>query len=563
MVARLVAFARYLARSVLTIIALVAFAIVFPIVRWVVPSKGPRLLRWLLERMGGGFLKLGQVLAMRFDLLPAAYYRELMSLLDRAPRLRFEKIRAVIEADLGAPLTTLFASFDRKPLAAASIAQAHAAELADGQRVVVKVKRPDAERMFKTDLQNFARIARVAQWLGIGGKLDLVGLARQVSRLTSEELDFRREAFNCDHMRELLASDSVDHRAPHVFFSHCGKQVITMERFEGIWLSDLLRAVQANDRAKLDDYRARGADPQRISRLVFRSVMEQCFHHRMFHADPHAANMIVLEGGTLGLIDFGMIGRFDEKLWAEQIRAVQAVFEGNLGDAYESLLSLVGVSATKELEDFETEVKDLFWTWRAAARSPHATIVEKSYGFFFLRIANAVRKIGLRLPGDLMRYYRAQIVSEMSVYGLDPQLDLVGEFERFISDERERYVNELVIDGPHRLLTTAAIDVPAASRAMLDFVRYRLPDLGKSEVRSLSGLERMFDLSLTYMQRLGWISCALALGIATGVITRVFPQATWAEPTSGIGTWWWVVAGGAAVIAWYTRRMRAQLRGPE
>jgi ubiquinone biosynthesis protein len=130
-----------------------------------------------------------------------------------------------------------------------------------------------------------------------------------------EELDFRREARNIESMHKRMACDDIDHYAPKIYPSLCGERVITMEQINGVSVSEIIAALEADDQPALNAWAAAGVSPRRSARLLMRSVLEQTMRHRLFHADPHAANLILTEGGTLAWVDFGMLGSLDERLW--------------------------------------------------------------------------------------------------------------------------------------------------------------------------------------------------------------------------------------------------------
>jgi predicted unusual protein kinase regulating ubiquinone biosynthesis (AarF/ABC1/UbiB family) len=181
------------------------------------PTAGPRVLRWYFQTSGATFVKLGQLLATRYDLLPAAYCEELATLLDSLPPEPLRRIVATIERDLGRPLATCFEDFELAPLASASVAQVHGARLLGGERVVVKVLRPGIEQRFRVDFFYFRLIAWFIHRLGVLPNVDLREIVRELRKLSSEETDLRREARNLREMHDLTASDDIDHYAPEVY----------------------------------------------------------------------------------------------------------------------------------------------------------------------------------------------------------------------------------------------------------------------------------------------------------------------------------------------------------
>src|ERR1700730_9306059 len=194
----------------------------------------PVVLRRYLQACGGGFVKLGQVLAMRYELFPEAYCDELAKLLDQVSPVPLSTIEGVIAEDLARPLGACFGSFEASPLGSASIAQVHAAHLSTGEPVAVKVIRPGIVRTLRIDLAYLGIVGGFSRRFGILSRLNLEAMARELSQLTLEELDVRREARNADLFHHLMAEDEVDHYAPRVYFGLSGRRVITMERIEGV-----------------------------------------------------------------------------------------------------------------------------------------------------------------------------------------------------------------------------------------------------------------------------------------------------------------------------------------
>lgn len=546
----------YLVRSLLAGIATAVFLPTFAVVRFVAPSAAPRYLRWFLQTLGGGFAKLGQMLAMRFDLLPPAYYDELRKILDRLPRVDVRTIRKVIAADLGRAIDDIFDSFEDVPIGSASIAQAHRAVLPGGRRVVVKVMRPRIREILGADLANLDFISRFLQLIGVFRNRDLSRIIREIKRYTLEELDFRREAFHAQALHDLMNADDIDHYAPHPYFEACGARVITLEELSGVWLSDLVAAIDRGDQARLAAWAADGVAPRRVARVLNRSTLEQAYRHRTFHADPHAGNVLVLRGGTVAYIDFGIIGELDEDLRLKQERLVFHLINGELHAAYLMLLGAIELDGHHSLEEFEIAVKAEFSEYLLRIRSGHALPAEKSVGRVFIAISNAIRRLDLRMPAKLTRFYRAQIIVDMLVFKLYPELDPVAEFTEFWEDEGRRRLREhckLAINQAQ--LGNTLVAVPRALRALTDFLQFQVPRITDEYRNVLSTFERGLLLGLGYL-RTGLLLTALV----------VLAIHWWPKRLAFIGTTWWVDdywllwAAGLLLVGYGVGRMAQQLR---
>ncbi len=261
----------------------------------------PLHLRLALEELGTTFIKLGQILSTRADLLSPEYLVELRKLQDSAPPVAFAEIQQAIVSELGQPIEKLFAEFDSVPLAAASIGQAHAATLWDGTEVVVKVRRPGVVEQVNEDLEILKELAATASrhW-DFADQYDLIGLVEEFSQTLRSELDYIREGHSAERFASNFVTDPHVH-IPRVFWNATTSRVLTLERIRGVKINDLAALdQQGTDRPWLAEY---------ATNIVLKMVCEDGF----FHADPHPGNFFIEQNGTIGLIDFGMVGVLDER----------------------------------------------------------------------------------------------------------------------------------------------------------------------------------------------------------------------------------------------------------
>jgi ubiquinone biosynthesis protein len=297
---------------------LLGAAPVFPLARALRrrPSLGPpQRLRMALEELGPTFVKLGQVLSTRPDLLPPAYIAELARLQDTVPPEPWEPVRAQLEAELGAPVEEVFATLDPEPIAAASLAQVHAATLPDGAEVVVKVQRPDIEATINVDLDILADVARLLQTRTPLGELyDLPGIVEEFAATLRAELDFYREGHNADRFRANFADEPYLY-IPKVYWEYTTRRVLVMERIRGIKIDD----IAALDAAGYDRYRI----GLHAARMVIKEVLEDGF----FHADPHPGNFFVMPGEVIGAMDFGMVGYLSRRTRTDLVRLYIAAIQ--------------------------------------------------------------------------------------------------------------------------------------------------------------------------------------------------------------------------------------------
>ena len=374
------------------------------------PYTGPQHVRMALEDLGPTFVKVGQLLSSRADVLPPAYQAELARLQDAAPPEPPGTVEAVIEAELGRPTGEVFARFDTTPLAAASIGQAHAATLADGTEVVVKIRRPDAVAQVEVDLAVLEWAATVAsRWLTVARQVDVSGLVAELSQTLRAELDYVVEAANAERFAANLASDPTVH-VPAVHREASTGRVITLARIDGIKVSDL---------AALD---ANGVDRQALARKVVDVVLAMVFEHGFFHADPHPGNLFVEPDGRLGLVDFGMVGELDPRTRAGLVHLFVATASG---DAPTLAAELRGLGTATGPVDQAALTRDLALLLGQVTRVP---LGELRLGPLLQAELAIVRRHRLRLPPGLALLVKTAAMTEGLAALLDPDFVLLSAF---------------------------------------------------------------------------------------------------------------------------------------
>lgn len=365
-------------------------------------SRRARRLRLLLEDLGAAAIKIGQILSTRPDVLGPVYIAELTRLQDAAPPEAPGVVDAVVETELGAPVDSLFFAFDPHPIAAASIGQAHAAVHPDGTPVVVKVRRPGVVAQVEVDLDVLDRVARAASRVSPAARrYDLLGLTRQFAVTLRAELDYQAEAANARRFAAEFA-DRGDVHIARVYADRTTSRVITLERLFGTKPDDL------------DALRAAGVDLPSLARRCADVMLTMIFEHGFFHADPHAGNFFVAPDGTIGLIDFGMVGVLDDATRRALARVLGAVATADVDLLADAALALGLTTGPVDRAGLLADLRGL--VDRHLARPLGELVVGDLLG----DVMAAMRRHHLRLPTDLALLAKTFAMSEGLAARLDP-----------------------------------------------------------------------------------------------------------------------------------------------
>jgi len=287
--------------------------------------------RLALEEAGPIFVKLGQILSTRPDLLPLPFITELSKLVDSVSPEPWEVIHTLLARELGRTPESLFASIDPTPMASASLSQVHAAILPDGQDVVVKVQRPNIAAVIDTDLEIMASLASTAQASSLGRMYDFTGLADDFSFTLRNELDYHREGRNADRLRESFTEKNDLLYIPKVYWELSTQRVLVMERIRGIKISDI---------PALD---AAGYDRHKVALHSASAIIKEALEDGFFHADPHSGNYLIMPGEVIGLVDFGKVGYLSNKDRMDLIRLYIVAIEMDVDGLIDQLVRMNAV----------------------------------------------------------------------------------------------------------------------------------------------------------------------------------------------------------------------------
>ncbi len=370
------------------------------------PATLPTHFRQALEELGPTFVKLGQMLSTRPDLLPPEYIVELSRLRDQVPPVPWPEIREVLESELGISPEEAFRFIDPQPMAAASLGQVHAATLLNGADVVVKVQRPHIQPNIRTDLEILADLAHyVDRYTPVGRIYNLEEIAQDFSDTLNSELDYRREGQNADRFQHNFANDSYIH-IPEIHWEHTTRRVLVMERIYGLNINEIDRLeAEGHDRHRLANQAAR---------LIIKEVMEDGF----FHADPHPGNFMVMENGAIGVIDFGMVGYLNDQDRTNLIRlyAVTARL-----DAQGIVDELIHLGAAQAEVDRRALIRDLE---RFLRRYYGVSLQDIRAGEVLTELLPLAFRHHIRLPSNLWLLGKTLVMMEGVGLKLDPDFDI-------------------------------------------------------------------------------------------------------------------------------------------
>ncbi|MBI2061746.1 MAG: hypothetical protein HYT87_18550 [Nitrospirae bacterium] len=376
----------------------------------------PRRIRQAMEELGPTFVKLGQMLSMRPDLVPPGFVEEFQRLQDAVNPLPYDQLKPVFLAELGKDAKEVFATFTEKPIASASIAQVHDAVLPSGERVVVKLQRPDIEKTIELDLEILALLADLLmKYFPALEVLNPAGVVEEFSRAMRRELDFRLEANNMDTIRANFTGMPMV-RIPKLVRELSGRRVIVMERIDGVKVTDL------------ETLRQWGLDPVALAGLGADIVIKQVLKDGVFHGDLHAGNILVTRQGEVALLDFGVLGRMDKKLTRGIAMIFVGLMEQEFGVIAEEILDLCQPRDYTDIAQFERDIRNTVL--------PHMglSLSQLNVGIVLLEVFGLAFKYRIRVPQDLFLLARSLVTIEGIGRALDPKFDVLEVGSKYTKD---------------------------------------------------------------------------------------------------------------------------------
>ncbi len=380
----------------------------------------PQRLRLVMEELGPTFIKLGQLLSTRPDVLDTAYIDEFSKLQDKVPAVSFEEINAQIQRELGYPAEELFAEFSTKPLAAASIAQVHRGKLKSGEEVVFKVRRPGIVKIVETDIDVLMGLAYlIEQHVPTVALYDPVGLVKEFRRSIMRELNFTREGRTVDRFAVNFAESETVY-TPKIFWDYTGDIVLTMEYVDGIKIS------------ALEELTAQGYDLKEIARRGADAFLQQVLDFGLFHADPHPGNVFILPDQVICMLDYGMVGRLGQDLKDQLIDLLQALLNRDVDRIISQLLYSGELTDDSDMKNLRRDLHDFIEDYY------DIVLQDIKVGKLLTEFIEILTHHRIHFPADFMILAKALVIMEGVGRQLDPDFNMINHMRP--------YVNKLVFE---------------------------------------------------------------------------------------------------------------------
>lgn len=385
---------------------------------WMLGNRppNPKLLRSVFEELGATYIKLGQFIASSPTFFPYDYVEEFQHCLDRTKPFPFSIAKKIIESELKQPMDAVYSWVDPKPLASASIAQVHAAKLLSGEDVVIKIQKPGVEGVLLTDLNFLYVCARIIERLA--PKLSwtsLSGVVEEIQRTMMEECDFIKEANNLNEFREFLkATLNDDVVVPKVYQKASSRKILTMERFYGVSLTDL------------DTIKRYCPDPEKTLITAMNTWFSSLTQCAFFHADVHAGNLMVLENGKIGFIDFGIVGRINPGTWEAVSDFISSIMIGDFDGMADSMIRIGVTDKDVVVENLAKDLSRVFN--KLDVMVPDTALIdfngEDDINNILMDMVKVGENNGIHFPREFALLLKQFLYFDRYVHILAPELDM-------------------------------------------------------------------------------------------------------------------------------------------
>ena len=450
----------------------------------------PERLVKALEELGPTFIKLGQMLSTRPDILPPDYLKALTKLQDNVPGIPYDEVERLVATETCRLPADVFAEFDREPLAAASLAQVHRAKLATGEEVAVKVQRPGIATVIEGDLAILASVAKFIERhqpdLAI---YDPVGLVAEFDRSLRLELDFVHEGQNADICRRNFADDKTV-AIPKIYWDYTTRRLLVLELFTG---------VKATDAAGLGQS---GVDRHKLGQSGGRVYMRMIFEHGFFQPDPHPGNLVVMSDGRLGVIDYGMFSRIDDETRDLLVDMLLAAYRQDSNRLLRLVLKVGSKTTHVDEAALHTDIKDLL------DRYYGANLRELSFGRVLRELLTVIRRHRIAIPAALTMVVRGLATVEGLGLLIDPEFNFAEEMKPFLERLAWRRFGPL---GWYKDLRRSAADIESLARDLPADLRQISDWLKKGEIKLQIDHEELRQIARNLSRSNNQLAAAIVL----------------------------------------------------
>jgi ubiquinone biosynthesis protein len=400
------------------------------------------------SELGPSFIKLAQILSSRPDLITTEYADEFKKLQDKVPPFSSDRARQTVESELNKSLEDIFSDFDNMPVAAASVAQVHNATLKTGEKIIVKIQRPNIREIIETDIAVLSAIARLMlKYIPESKFFDPQGIVNEFSRSVKKELDFVAEAKNAQRFKRNLTGNE-DICIPVIYPDLLSEKVIVMERIEGIRIDDI---------SGIDSL---GIDRSELARRGVNVYFKMIFEDGFFHADPHPGNIFVMPDGRIGLMDFGIVGWLTRDMMENIASAFLAVLNRNFDRLIELYIELGLVADKIDIDTFKREFRaDLVYLLEPLYE---ATISEVNFPEYLEALTHLVIKHGLKVPSNLLLMNKTILILDNIGRQLDPGFNAATAAEPYAA----KLIKERM--SPQRVLNKTKDNILEMSEILID-----------------------------------------------------------------------------------------------
>ena len=393
--------------------------------------------RRLFERLGGLWIKVGQLLSLRSDLFSDTLCNELSRLQFASVGFPGAVARQTIEQELGQPLTAVFASFDDEPIAAASIAQVHRAVLWESPRqVVVKVQHPYAAHSFRRDMLLLRRLVKMLSWLLPLGHLRLGDALAELNDIVEEEIDYTFEASNLQRLQKILRRQDI--YVPYLYTEYCACKMLVMEEVPGVLMSDVI-SVKNKDPERFERWCAENAiKPKRVAQRLFLSSLRQLLENNLFHGDMHPGNILLLRNNRYALIDFGTIGTLERTFLDSYLASLNALVKREYLKAANLSLFMCPEIPPIDLNEVRTELARAFKHWHAKSAAKSLSYHERSLTASSKMVGQVLGRYRLQTSWTYLRMGRSWGTLDTSLAYLYPEMSHARMFKRYFKAASRR-----------------------------------------------------------------------------------------------------------------------------